>query len=349
MRKVLNILIILSLIVGALVIPLVYRFVSPDLSGALIGVFSTSLLLYVIFGLRRQEKKLQQIVSSIDRFVPGEYLSFLGKQTIADIKLGDQVQKEMTILFSDIRDFTTLSENMSPEENFKFLNSYLSQMEPVIMAAHGFIDKFLGDGIMALFPRGADDAVQGAIAMLRKLGEYNRGRQIAGYRPIQFGIGLHTGDLILGTVGGQNRMDGTVISDAVNLASRIEGMTKIYGASIIISEQTYTRLQDPSRYATRIIDRAKAKGRSEPVTVYEVFDGDSPFTIELKKQTYNDFEQGLMLYQRKQFGEAREFFKKVLELNPQDGAATLYEKRCEQFQTYGVPEEWEGVISLEVK
>jgi class 3 adenylate cyclase/CheY-like chemotaxis protein len=220
--------------------------------------------------LKSALKELRQSIAATQRFVPREFLSFLQKQSIVDVKLGDLVQQEMTILFADIRSFTTLSEKMTPEENFKFLNSYLGLMEPVIMAHRGFIDKYLGDGIMALFPGCADDAVRSAITMLHKLAEYNRNRHKAGYQSIQIGIGLHIGDLILGTIGGENRMDGTVISDAVNLAARIEGMTKMYGASLLISEQTYSRLQDASQYAIRVVDCVKAKGKSEAVTVYDL-------------------------------------------------------------------------------
>ena len=294
-------------------------------------------------------KEIQQIAVATERFVPREFLSFLGKQSVVDIKLGDQVEREMTVLFSDMRAFTKLSERMIPEESFRLLNSYLGQMEPAIMAHHGFIDKYIGDGIMALYPTGADDAIRGSIAMLGRLADYNRGRQKAGYQPIQIGIGLHTGRLILGTIGGQNRMDGTVISDAVNLASRIEGMTKIYGASLLISEGTYSRLQDTSQYAIRVVDRVQVKGKTEATTVYEVFDGDPSPIIGIKRKTLDDFNGGLDLYRRKKFTEAGKLFAKVLQTNEDDIAASLYLKRCEHFGEHGVPKEWEGIIVLEEK
>lgn len=142
----------------------------------------------------------------------------------------------MSVLFANIRSFTSLSEKMTPADNFKFINAYLSRMQPVINQHHGFIDKYIGDAIMALFSGDADNAVQAGIAMLQKLAEYNQSRQRSGYVPIQIGIGINTGLLMLGTVGGEERMDGTVISDAVNRASRIEGMTKMYGATLLITE-----------------------------------------------------------------------------------------------------------------
>jgi predicted ATPase/class 3 adenylate cyclase len=306
-----------------------------------------------------------ELTNAYSRFVPSEFLSLLNKKSIVDVRLGDQVEEEITVMFSDIRGFTPLSEQMSPQENFNFINSYLSQMGPIIRDYHGFIDKYIGDAIMALFPTDADEAVQASIAMLKQLEHYNQGRQRAGYQPIQIGIGLNTGMLMLGTVGEQDRMDGTVISDAVNLASRIEGMTKIYGVSLLISETTYFQLQDASKYAIRIIDQVQAKGKSEPVTVFEVFDGDPPDMIDRKLKTLVLFKQGFKMYHQtkfaganalfnevlriseteklKQIEEAQELFNEILHVNPNDKVAQIYVQRCENIKKYGVSEEWAGV------
>jgi predicted ATPase/class 3 adenylate cyclase/GAF domain-containing protein len=226
--------------------------------------------------VRQNESRLLQLNQAFERFVPSEFLQFLNKQSIVDVQLGDQVEQEMSVLFSDIRDFTTLSEQMNPEDNFRFINSYLSRISPVIREHQGFIDKYIGDAIMALFRGGADNAVKAGIAMLNKLVEYNQHRTNSGYKPIQIGIGINTGLLMLGTVGEPNRMDGTVISDAVNLASRTEGLTKNYGVSLLITHETFKRLRNPRDYAIRRIDEVKVKGKSEYVTIYEVFDADPP-------------------------------------------------------------------------
>jgi two-component system sensor histidine kinase ChiS len=172
---------------------------------------------------------LSKINIAYGRFVPHEFLKFLERESIVDVQLGDQVQKEMTVLFADIRSFTSLSERMSPKENFDFLNAYLSRVSPVIRNHNGFIDKYIGDAVMALFPQTADDAVQAAIEMQKQVSLYNSYRQENGYDPIAIGIGLHSGTLMLGTVGESQRMESTVIADAVNLASRLEGLTKVYG------------------------------------------------------------------------------------------------------------------------
>ncbi len=191
------------------------------------------------------------------RYVPREFLRLLGKREIHEIELGNQVEVDMAVLFADIRSFTMLSEGMKPQENFNFLNSYLSRMGPIIRANHGFIDKYLGDGIMALFAgdrpddptgRGQDparasaDAVAAATAMQQELFTYNRQRRRMGYQPIQVGVGVHAGKVMLGILGEEERREGTVIADVVNLASRLEGLTKVYGARIIVSDQVIRML-----------------------------------------------------------------------------------------------------------
>ena len=268
----------------------------------------------------------EKLTDAYGRFVPHQFLHFLGYESILEVKLGDQVQKEMSVLFSDIRDFTTLSETMNPEENFQFINAYLSRMEPAITENYGFIDKYIGDAIMALFDGCADHAVKAGIAMLEQLNEYNTTR-ITPDRPLlQIGIGINTGSLMLGTVGGQNRMDSTVISDAVNLASRIENLTKEYGVSMLITHNTFIQLEEV--YDLRLIDRVKVKGKSRMVTVYEVFAADAPELRQKKLDTKTIFEQGLVFYHLNRFIEATKLFSACLQHNPADNVAEIYMQRC---------------------
>ncbi len=263
------------------------------------------------------------------RFVPHQFLSFLGYDSLVDVKLGDSVQYEMSILFADIRDFTALSETMTPEDNFKFINGYLSRMEPAIIEYGGFIDKYIGDAIMALFGGGADDAVKAGISMLNRLTEYNTTRQRPERPPLKIGIGINTGDLILGTVGGESRMDGTVISDAVNLAARLEELTKNYGVSLLISHYTFEKLENPNDYAFRFIDRVKVKGKSQVVTVFEIFDAELPEIREGKSLTKAKFEEAMLFYSQGGVRDAGKLFEECLTKNPQDRVAQIYLERCQ--------------------
>ena len=214
--------------------------------------------------------ELVQLNAAAECFVPREFLNFLHRQSIAQIHLGDQVQGEMTVMFSDMVGFTSLSERMSPQENFNYLNAYLGYISPIVRQHHGFIDKYLGDGVMAIFPESADTAVQAAIAMQRQVSEYSSELEAQGLPPLKIGIGLHTGKLMLGVIGENRRWQGTVISDAVNLAARLEVLTREYAADILISEQTLQQLQNQAAYQTRYLDRVQVKGKQVPIAIYQV-------------------------------------------------------------------------------
>lgn len=299
--------------------------------------------------LKESFDNLARINLAYGHFVPHKFLDFLDRDTIVDVKLGDQVLKEMTVMFSDIRSFTTLSEGMTPQENFNFLNSFLGRIGPIIRKHNGFIDKYIGDGIMALFPEEPDKAVQAAIAMQKKVLLYNKRRQSRGKQAISIGIGINTGMLMLGTIGEEQRMESTVISDTVNLGSRLEGLTKLYGAGIVMSEQTLEQLRSPDRYGHRFLARVRVKGKSVPVSIFEVFDGDSPSIRKVKQQTCAKFEEAINFYFEQKFALAASLFQEVLEKNEKDKAARLYWQRCESLQTVELSPDWDGVENLDSK
>ncbi len=278
---------------------------------------------------------LQQTETAYGRLVPYQLLNLLEAKSIVDVKLGDQVERKMTIMFSDIRDFTPLSESMTPAENFEFINAYLSQMEPVISRHRGIIDKYIGDAIMALFEHGADDALNGAIAMLERLGYYNAGRIRAGYTPIQIGIGLNTGVVMIGTVGGLNRMDSTVIGDAVNLTARLEEATKTYRAPLIISQNTLYDLAEPGKYGIRFLDRIRVKGKSQPLSIYEVFNNDPEELRNSKRESLAIFEKAVAYYHLKDIPKAIPLLKQCLDIAPEDFPARIYLERCYEYQATG--------------
>ncbi|MBI5507864.1 MAG: bacteriohemerythrin [Deltaproteobacteria bacterium] len=278
---------------------------------------------------------LEATEAAYRRFVPDQLLGLMGVRSILDVKLGDQIERRMTLLFSDIRDFTTLSESMTPNENFRFINAYLTRMAPIIGRNRGIIDKYIGDAIMALFPNTADDALKCALEMLAELGPYNQGRQRAGYASVRIGMGLNTGIVMLGTVGGDSRMDTTVVSDAVNVAARLESATKIYRTPLLISEHTLYGLADQSRYHIRFVDRIRVKGRAQPQSVYEVFDHDPPAEREAKAATLGDFEAALAFYHMKQVPRAVPLLERCLAVAPDDHSAQIYLHRCREFAATG--------------
>lgn len=289
----------------------------------------------VIYAHQQALTLLQQTEIAYGRLIPHQLLNLLDVKSIVDVKLGDQVERKMTIMFSDIRDFTPLSESLTPAENFEFINSYLSQMEPVISKHRGIIDKYIGDAIMALFAYGADDAVNGAIAMLERLIQYNAGRHRAGYIPIQIGIGLNTGRVMIGTVGGTNRMDSTVIGDAVNLTARLEEATKTYHAPLIISQNTLYDLTNPAKYHIRFLDRIRVKGKLQPLSIYEVFDNDPAELRSCKVACQPLFDEAVAYYHMKEIPRAIELLKKCVEIAPKDFPAQIYSERCKEYQATG--------------
>jgi len=297
------------------------------------------------FALEQQ----MRLTEAYQRFVPKQLLTNLNKESILDVQLGDQVQKEMSILFSDIRSFTTLSESMSPEENFRFVNTYLSKMGPIVRDNHGYIDKYIGDSIMALFDRSPEDAVNTSVKMLDALREYNRERTQEGNNPILIGIGVNTGKMMLGTLGESDRMEGSVISDAVNLAARLEGLTKLYKTPLLLSEETFLKIGD-SIFDTRLIDKVAVKGKENHVMVYEVLNGESSDLRDAKISTLPKFNKGFELYQNQQFENALEFFTTCLEKVPEDRVAELYIERCQKLISSGWDTEtWDGINYMDAK
>jgi PAS domain S-box-containing protein len=292
---------------------------------------------------------LKEMNQASNRFVPQEYLSFLEKQSIIDISLGDHVTGEMTVMFSDLRGFTTLSETMTPEENFAFINSYLGQVSPVVRRHSGFIIKYLGDGIHAIFPKSADDGVRAGIETLEQVNSYNEYRRSKDWLPIAIGIGINTGFMMVGIVGEENRMQGDALSDDVNLTARLEGLTKFYGISFIISHSTYERLAKRGRYNIRYLDKVQVMGRANALDLYEVYDADPPEMRELKQETQVEYEQALELYYDRDFEGAQAKLFNILQRNPRDKAAWHHLVNATKLAEQGAPEGWTGVTVMTKK
>ncbi|MAA77688.1 MAG: hypothetical protein CL916_00390 [Deltaproteobacteria bacterium] len=287
--------------------------------------------------------------SAASRFVPREFLQLLGHDDLIDVERGDHLEKMMSIYFSDIRSFTTIVEGKTPEENFEFINEYLSYMEPSIQGHRGFIDSYEGDAIMALFDRGADDAVRSGIDSLLSLERLNQARQSRNEIPIRIGIGINTGKLMLGTIGGRERLKCGVMGDPVNLAARIETLTKRYGAALLISEFTYTQLKHPQSITCTPIDRVIVKGKTEPVTLYEVLDGLPQEEREYKISIREAFLKARSSFKKGHFEEALNGFTSLLGHPQSDVLIGLYIRRCSSYLQNPPDTGWDGVVRLQEK
>ncbi|MCH9688185.1 MAG: AAA family ATPase, partial [Deltaproteobacteria bacterium] len=300
--------------------------------------------------LNRHSQDLERINKSMSRFVPSEFLSCLGKDSLLDVGLGQNVSKNMSILFSDIRGFTTLIESLPTREHIEFINEYLQYMGPPIATNRGFVDSYIGDGIMALFETNPDQALQAGIDMSAELRELNSKRAVRGEAPVNMGVGVNSGPLTLGTIGGPTRIKCGVIGDSVNLASRIQDLTKRYEVFLLASESSVSTLSDRSRYTCRVVGRVTVVGRHRPTTLYEVVDAEMRLPVrDAKLETLPTYERAVDAFYRASFEEAASKLDKCLEACPQDVPASLYRAECDYFQRMGVPNDWRGVIRLEHK
>lgn len=322
--------------------------------GIALPIFYPLLALVLVYGfglafrylmVREEKKKLRQYFSFyVAREVVDEIVAHPEK-----LKLGGQT-KDLTILFSDIRGFTSVSEKMDAQSLVGLLNKYLTEMSGIILKNRGVVDKFIGDAIMAFWgaplalPNHAEVAVTTALLMLRRLKECNEEWKKLNYPEIKIGIGLNTGEVVVGNIGSEDRFDYTAIGDNVNLASRLEGLTKFYGAGIIISEAAAAAVGE--RFVVRQIDHVAVKGKTQGVRIYEVLG----FAEE--KESYSGvvekFNYGFELYLKKDWAAAKKVFEEVLMENPGDGPSKVMAERLEGFMA-SPPADFDGVYRLEFK
>lgn len=309
----------------------------------------TASLRQTLTDLAARNQELGEMNRAAVRFVPFQFLELLRKSSIREIERGDQIELEISVMFSDIRGFTTLAEKMGPQATFGFINRYVGQVESAIHREEGFINDIFGDGIMALFHRGADAALRAALGMTQAVAELNEALVAEGHPPITIGIGMHSGSLMLGTIGGAERLSCTVVGDPANTASRVEGMTKLYAARLLVSDATVARLADASTYRLRELDRVQAKGKHEPLVLYEVLDAEPTPVADAKEATQTRFAEALACYRGGAFGRARELFAACLADCPDDGGARLYQERCSRYLARPPEGTWDGVTRLEQK
>lgn len=292
---------------------------------------------------------LTRVSNAYKRFVPVEFLDFLKRDSILDIDLGDNVSRNMTIMFTDIRGFTTIAENMTPHESFEFLNEYFRRIGPIVQEHKGVVAQFLGDGMMALFPNKPQDACNAAIEIQRELRRINVDRAALNLAPVGTGIGLHSGDLIMGILGDKYRLNGNVVSDTVNVAARLETLTAQCGISIAASDVVVSALSENVRAECRKMTRVRMAGKSNAMDVYEIFAGDIVPDIRMKQETRSGFEAAGEHFRNAQFDLAQLAFRDLSDRYPRDSAAAWMAERSRQLALSGAEKDWQGADTLTQK
>ena len=258
---------------------------------------------------------------------------------------------QATVLFSDIRGFTTITEQLGAQGTVALLNEYFTLMVDCIQREAGFLDKFIGDAIMAAFgipvAHDADRSVRTAISMIRELWAWNKVRNTEGKMPVDIGIGLNTDNVVSGTIGSKKRMDYTIIGDGVNRAARLESACKQYGAQILISEFTNKLLR--GTYYSRELDLVVVKGKTQPVAIYEILDYHTEESYPQMTDALRHFKAGLQKYRQQKWADAKGEFNDVLALNDHDKAAKMYIERCDHFIANPPGKDWDGVWVMESK
>lgn len=288
---------------------------------------------------RERGEHIEALRQAGARFVPFAFLSYLGRRELPAVRLGDSTQAEMTVFFSDIRSFTSMVERLTPEQTLELVNNHLAAMTPAISRHGGFVDKYIGDAVMALFER-PDEAVRAAIDCHHALEASGQG--------VRVGIGLHTGPLVMGTVGHEQRLSCTVLGDSVNLAARVESLTKRYGAALLITEQTRAALRQPEAFLLRRVDHVAVKGKAEAVGLYEVLDALPVAERAARQRTVAAFNAAQADFERGATADALAGWRAIGD-GEGDPALALALARAGAHQSETLPEGWAGVTQLTSK
>lgn len=280
--------------------------------------------------LEASMRKLETQAVAYRRFYPAGFVPLLGYKDVRDVSVGDYREHKMTVLFSDIRGFTSMSESMQDRDVYEFLLGYYRAITPIITDNHGIIDKFIGDAVMGLFPASGPAAVRAAAELQKEMRLLNEFRRQGGAADIRVGVGLHAGDLVLGTIGDKTRMETTVLGDTVNISARLESLTKRYFVSVILSDTVYKGLPESDQAYCREFGRANIRGRSAQLTLYEYFAGDAERLRDSKLETKPDFLLALFHYQGGNYTEAHKLFADVQVRAPQDPLPVIFLNQCER-------------------
>lgn len=312
-------------------------------SGA--ALFTVMMTISISREMSRIQREIRNTRDTFRLFVPEPVLDRIAKEGLESIHLGGAEEGVATILFTDIKSFATMAERLSPNQTLEFLNSLVQRMQPLISAHGGFINQYVGDEIMAIFHQAGHGpaALDAAIAIQREVALYNTVRRQRGDVPIEIGVGLNTGNIIWGTIGSEVRMESAVIGDPVNLASRLQSLTRQYGVPILGSEHIVREIPDVARYGYREVDIVQVKGKTQAVAVYEFFDGDPEPVQSQKRMLVEPFMQGIVRYRGNEWELAEALFTECLKVCPSDSISRMYIERCRAMRLSPPDGSWGGV------
>ena len=296
-----------------------------------------------------EERSRKWITSVFSKYVSPVVIDNLIKNPDR-IKLGGE-KRNITVFFSDIRGFTSISERLDPEDLVHLLNEYLTEMTSIIMKDQGLVDKYMGDAIMAFWGAPLDQAdhalmaCQSSLEMMKRLRELQDKWKAKDIPSFDIGIGLNSGDAIVGNMGSFKRFDYTAMGDNVNLASRLEGLNKLYGTNIIISQKTHKIVKD--KFETRRLDAVRVKGKKKSILIYELLTQKDDLD-EKQRAFVKHYETGLELYFKKEWKPAIKSFQAGLKLM-NDKASQMFIARCQEFLKNPPPSQWDGIWEMKTK
>lgn len=299
--------------------------------------------------VQEREDAIRKVHDASQKFVPSEFIKSLGKATITEVFLGDLVEREVTVVFVDIRGFTTISEGMDPHDNFLFVNGFNNRMGPIVRRNGGFIMQYLGDGFMALFPGGSQGALKASVEMHQTLQAFNGERALKGRLPVSIGVGMQSGKLIMGITGDEQRLDAAIISDTVNTAARIEGLSKHFGTSILLTQECMDSLTRPEEFDFRYLGQVQLKGKQKPIDLFECINGDPLELQQHKLENLATFDHAMDLYFKKEFAMAAVTFQQIYKKNPDDYPSKLFLNRSAHLITQEIEDNWKGVEIMTTK
>lgn len=285
-------------------------------------------------------KKMLRQLSSFKKFVPESFLKLLKLENIEDVSGKESIELAAAVLFADIRGFTSLSEAMGHKKTFEYLNEYHALMSDIVTQNEGVVEKFIGDGILAIFQDSGIKSTKAAIEIINAMPHFNSLHEIE----IKVGIGISVGPIVLGTVGSKDRIDITVIGDKVNEASRIESLTKFYGCTILVEDSVKDKL--PAEYKVRYIDTVRVRGQRKSIKLFEILETFDKKEKELLLSYQDKFMEAINLYKTRRFFEAEKLFMECTKINPQDHIVKLYLQRTTVIQNSIIDDKWDGITDF---